>query len=275
MGSRFSDLELFFTSVLFLVSTFICGGPALVMIGRAAELGGGPSLLARLVPAEVASPLYATFVIIPSLLIFVVIGLPLLVKAAAVALRQGLKGRDGAALGLLVAAAVVVALGGPTGWGLGLAVIVALAATLWRATAVLRHYRPGLPALGLAGLALGGLAIFETRLLLGAQPGPALAATMFVVGAYLLSAGLCACCVEAAAQPEKRMLAVALCSAGAAWFVLPYGRDWGLWASGRADVVETASTALLAASTLLVSGLDQVRRRGVRSTKGVGHEQTI
>jgi hypothetical protein len=193
---RFTDAEIFFTAVLG-ISLVLLGNDAVLTVAAGAEQS--PSLLSRLCLQTTIAPFWVFFVLLPSALGFIAIGLPYALRTLIAVIRKKLDSRHavGVLVLLLVAAAAVFELL----WGRSGRFSLTAAAgvciwQVWPALAGLPRKR-GTRLLGLAGASLAGLAYYERSLAVGAEPSMAIAPTCYVsafffgpLGILLVSIGL-------------------------------------------------------------------------------------
>jgi hypothetical protein len=245
----FSDAEIFFTAVLGL-SLVLLGNDAVLTV--AAGDPDKPSLLSRLCLPTTIAPFWVFFVLLPSALGFIAIGVPYALRTLIALVRKKLESRN--AVGVLALLLVAAAAFFELLWGRSGRISLAAAAgvgiwQVWPALAGVPRKR-GTRMLGVAGGGLGGLAYYERALAMGAEPSMAVAPTCYVtafffgtLGILLVSAGL--------AANRGRLAAVAAWLGAALFF---FGSRATTALAGNADpaTIEWGGTAVAAAMLLAV-----------------------
>lgn len=255
-----SDSEIFFASVCGAALVLCLNEILCTLVLRSGSGTLGPSLLYRAAPVTSVRLLYTLFVLLPAFVSFASIGLPFFLRTLRAALKGRLSKRSMRGLLLLAVCIALVSIElhfGRNGLiGASMISLVGLVCGFRTIAEVGRAY--GYRLLGAAGIALAGLAWFESRILAGAAPEIALAPTALVAAGFFAASGLLTVTSDVMRPGRESRLRVALCwFAALAWLGAPLVRS----PSGNnpllADRIELAA---LVAAAVILTGASLLRR---------------
>lgn len=245
---RFLDSEIFFAASLGLVAVF-CGSAPLRLLVRASSAGShGPSLLSRLAPESTVGAFYATFLMLPAAVAFLAIGIPVFARMAFRGMRYGLARSEVLIMVALFASIATIGFG----WHLRSAVIAGLVGVAVTCLAgcwpLLRYYGgvAGFRLIGVSGVFLAGLAVYEYRYVVAGYVSVAVAPTVVVFACFAAVTGLLLVTIGTRWRGLAQPAAVVLLWAGAAlWAVVPAARFLAD-SPTSADWLELRATTFLA-----------------------------
>jgi hypothetical protein len=260
-----TDAEIFFLALLGMVSVLLAGEGLEAFIG--ASNARGPGLIARVAPVAWVQPIYVFFILLPTALAVLTIGVPFFLRTVVSALRRGLGLIPGLGLGALVACAGLLV------WELregrqGLVTLAAVAGVAiwqsWRWLAAPGR-AVGARLVGTAGFALAGLVYYENSILRGGATSMAIAPTFAVVGFFCASIGVPLMLVRALGcrVPGRRgRIAAAMALVAAAlWAAAPFSRSLNP-TPGAGDNYELVGTMAAALLFVAIAALSELARRG-------------
>jgi hypothetical protein len=256
----FSDFEIFFSALL---------GLSMVLVGRrllgwiTADVGldaFAPSLATRFGTSTTIANFSTFFVLLPTALAFIAIGIPFALRCLAAVFRRKIVRHE--LLGLLALTACVAGMAYEARLGsTGLISVAAIAlVSLWQAWDALaaRAARLGYWCLGGGALCLLGLAYYQSQYLAGAEASRFIAPTFLVVAFYLVGAGLVLTVPAAIGAHRSRLAAALVWIAVAAWVAAPRLRAQAL-EPAAADMLELSVAAGGAALMLAAALARQLR----------------
>ncbi len=261
-----TDAEIFFLALLGMSSVLLAGAGLEAFIAISAAKG--PGLIARAAPVALVQPIYVFFILLPTALAVLTIGVPFFLRTVVGGFRRAIGWQPG--LGLLA----LLACGGLLFWeqragykGLvTLAVVVAIA--IWQSWRwlVAPGRAIGARMVGAAGVSLAGLVYYENAILQGGASSIAIAPTLAVVGFFCASIGVSLMLVRAFGRsvPGSRgrmAAAMALLGAGL-WCAAPFGRAFNP-APGAGDRYELMATLAAAFLFVSIAALSELARRGM------------
>jgi hypothetical protein len=260
-----TDAEIFFLALLGMASVLLAGVGLETFIAQSNVRG--PGLIARVAPVAWVQPIYVFFILLPTALAVLTIGVPFFLRTLVAAIRRTLGLEP--ALGLVS----LVACAGLLVWELregqkGLATLTAVAAVAvwqsWRWLAAPGR-AVGARLVGTAGLALVGLVYYENAILRGGATSMAIAPTLAVVGFFCAALGVPLMLVRAfgrAVPGSRGRLAAATALIGAAlWCAAPFGRNFNS-EPGAGDRYELLGTLAAAVLFVAIAVLSEIARRG-------------
>lgn len=256
---RPTDLEILAAAVAGLVGVLL-GLP--LMLDLVSAFADPPSLVSRLAPAETVRPFWVFFVLLPTSLAFIAIGLPFAFRLVLALFRSRLPAAD---VGKLAALASCLA---AIGWELfsGRSGAWSLTATLVVSAVTARRPLAAFGARGAgwtlvaAGASITVFAYYAHALAEGGEPSVAIAPTFAVAGFVCAATGLLTATIRALCRARVALRALAgAWIAAAGWIVSPALAGRGP-AGVPPDIFE--SYVIAGAGVLLAAfGLVLARRR--------------
>lgn len=259
-----SDVQVFFTAVLGLALVLLFRDLSFRLLGMAEYAPFGPPLISRTVAPESVRLQYLAFVLLPALVAFLAIGVPVLVRVLLGAFRGAVTLQEAFLLVLLPAGTgAAFAASGHDYVVLAILVLVIVVCALGAWPLVGRlSARFGYRLLLISGLCLGGLASYEYKVISGADPSVTVAPSLLVGALFLLPLALA---MVTAASGEKGVGCAAMTWVlVSAIYAAPFVRRAAANAPA-ADSLEAGLTAVLAALLCILALAIELMRTRARS----------
>jgi len=218
-GTGSSDTEIFMTAVAGLCMVFVFGGIIFEGLKAGGDTSGYVTLLALIAPVESVRPLYFAFVMLPALVAFLAVGVPVLVRIL-LRIRQAQAG-DRAFLFALALCCLLLYVDGAAGNASLLGQLLALGIGLRGGSRTIKRLATKLAG-GLCLLTASSLALLiwmGARVQAGAPPGVAVLPTLVMLTCFLLLLSM----VSAALAQRGRLASLAailLWCAALGWYPL-------------------------------------------------------
>jgi hypothetical protein len=258
---RLRDPEIFFAALLALTSVLVGSRALNALVGASAGIAFAPSLMARFGPSSTVATFSTFFVLLPTALAFIAIGIPFALRTIAAATRRELPKRDLFAMAGIAACFAALVFEASRG-GSGLYSYAAMMLlSYWQLVPALarRGRRVGDWSCAAAGVSALGLAWHQWSYLGGSEASEFVAPTLLVIAFYSCIVGLASLMPAALTPPRKSTVsALVLAIATALWLQAPRLRVYSA-TGAEADQLEFA-VATGAATLLLVVALAARRR---------------
>ncbi len=262
------DAQTFFLCVLALAGAFVAGAPVKVLVRWAAEGSAGAALVSRIgfdpsLSDKTLGAIHFFFVMVPALVAFFAIGLPVLLAFSVGAIRHGWPRREAWTLAcVLTALGTLMAVRHSSASFLA-SILAVVALALFGSWSRLRARGSllGFRVLAAAGIAFAGLAYYEYQLLDAGTQSRTVAPTLLVFGVLGLVAGLPLITIGEFGRGLGRQFQVlAIWATAGLWATIPFSRGWAT-SPESADWLELRTTALLGLVLTAAEFVDGRRRR--------------
>ena len=214
-----SDTEIFMTAVAGLCLVFVFGGVIFEGLKAGGNTAGYVTLLALIAPVESVRPLYFAFVMLPALVAFLAVGVPVLVR---VLLRmKQVHARDRAFLFALGLCCLLLYVDRVAGNASFLGLLLALSIGLRGGSRTIRRLATKLAG-GLCLLTASSLVLLTwmgAGVQAGAPPGVAVLPTLVMLTCFLLLLSMVSVAL-AQRGPQASVAAILLWCAALAWYPL-------------------------------------------------------
>jgi hypothetical protein len=214
-----SDTEIFMTAVAGLCMVFVFGGVIFEGLKAGGDTAGYVTLLALMAPVESVRPLYFAFVMLPALVAFLAVGVPVLVRIL-LRIKQA-QARDRAFLLALALCCLLLYVDGAAGNASLLGLLLALGIGLRGGSRTIRRLATKLAG-GLCLLTASSLALLTwmgAGVQAGAPPGVAVLPTLVMLTCFLLLLSMVSAAL-AQRGPLASLAATLLWCTALAWYSL-------------------------------------------------------